>query len=183
MKYWSKSALSIYRYLETMTNTIDKIVLDTGKSSNSVMLQKYQTTGYQTSKIIELIDRKRKMINLKLAVEEALSKISKDDRRILTLVYIDGVKSEVMAQLIGCSLRTFFRKKLSAMTKFMLALELAGFNDEFFETDYAGERWFMSVYESCLIKSSNIEEVLDKFLIKRVFNEVAKINLAYNINY
>ena len=32
MKYWSKSSLSIYKYLETMSKTLDKIVLNTGKT-------------------------------------------------------------------------------------------------------------------------------------------------------
>lgn len=178
MKYWSKSALSIYRYLETMSNTIDKIVLNTGKTSNNITLQKYQTTGYQTTKIIELIDRKRKMINLKLAVEEGLSKISKEDRRILTLVYIDGVKSEMVAQLIGCSLRTFFRKKLNAMNQFMLALEVAGFDETFFMGEYSREGWIMPVYEENLIKGNNTEEILDKLLIKRVFDEVSNIDIG-----
>ena len=60
MKYWSKSALSVYKYLEHMANTIDKIVMDTGKNSNHQNIQKYQTTLYQTSKIIEFMERKRK---------------------------------------------------------------------------------------------------------------------------
>lgn len=73
MKYWSKSALSLYRYLETMSNTIDKIVISTGTNSNSSLLQKYQSTYYQAGKMIELAERKRKMINLKVAVEIRLS--------------------------------------------------------------------------------------------------------------
>ena len=71
MKYWSRSALSIYKYLLSMSNSIDKSINDTGKNSNSVSLQKYQTTFFQTNKILELIDRKRKIINIKVAVENA----------------------------------------------------------------------------------------------------------------
>ena len=56
MKYWSRSALSIYKYLSTMVSTIDKIIMDIGKNSNSAMLQKFQSTYYQASKIIELMD-------------------------------------------------------------------------------------------------------------------------------
>jgi hypothetical protein len=33
MKYWSKSALSVYRYLEQMSNTIDKLVKVVEKDS------------------------------------------------------------------------------------------------------------------------------------------------------
>ena len=92
MKYWSRSVLSIYKYLETMSNTIDKLVIDMGKNSNSPILQKFQSTYCQASKIIELIDRKRKMINLKVAVEETLNKLDKTHKRILMLVFVDGLR-------------------------------------------------------------------------------------------
>ena len=52
MKYWSKSALLIYKYLEKMTNTVDKLIMDIGKHSNSHIMQKNQTTYGQASKII-----------------------------------------------------------------------------------------------------------------------------------
>ena len=113
MKYWSKSALSIYKYLEKMTDTIDKLIMDISTHSNSQTMQKNQTTFNQTRKIIEFLDRKRKMINLKVAVEESLDKLNKTDKRILGLVFIDGIKSEMVAQFLGVSLRTFFRKKLT----------------------------------------------------------------------
>ena len=132
MNYWSKSTLSIYRYLETMSKTIDKIVLNVGKNSNSSELQRYQTTYFQASKIIELIERKRKMINLKVACEQALNKIPLQSRKILMLFYIDGVKGDFIAQLLGISLRTFFRQKLKALKEFSEALERMGFNLNFF---------------------------------------------------
>ena len=85
MKYWSKSALSIYRYLESMAETVDKKILSTGSNSNNESLQKYQTTYFQTNQMIELIERKRKLINLKVAVEDSLAKLSTNDRRLLVL--------------------------------------------------------------------------------------------------
>ena len=180
MKYWSKSALSIYRYLSTMSNTIDKIVLDMGKGSNCSTSQKYHSTYYQASKIIELMDRKRKMINLKIAVEDAISKMDKTNRRIMTLVFVDGAKSELIAQLLGVSLRTFFRKKLNALKEFTALLHEMGYDEGFFESEYFGERWFMAVYNECVYKGCENEDTMDKYLVKRVFNEVSKINLAYN---
>ena len=96
-----------------MTDTIDKLIMDISTHSNSQTMQKNQTTFNQTRKIIEFLDRKRKMINLKVAVEESLDKLNKTDKRILGLVFIDGIKSEMVAQFLGVSLRTFFRKKLT----------------------------------------------------------------------
>jgi len=177
MKYWSKSALTIYRYLETMSNTIDKIVVTTGKTSYSSLLQKYQSTYYQAGKIIELVERKRKMINLKIAVEDAYSNLSVMDRRIVGLVYVDGVKSERVAKLLNMSLRTFFRRKLVALNNFSDEMELAGFNSEFFLREYAKERWFMSVYDDCLQKGSG-EDSINSRVVKQVFNELGQVDMV-----
>ena len=183
MKYWSKSVLSVYRYLATMTNTIDKLVLNMGKSSNSALQNNYQSTFYQASKIIELMNRKRKMINLKVAVESAISKLRTTERRIITLVFVDGVTSELISQLLGMSIRTFFRKKNQALKEFSNMLQEIGFDEEFFESEYYSEKWFMAVYDDCVSKNAEGEEILDKYLVKRVLNEVSKINMAYNNTY
>ena len=180
MKYWSKSTLSIYKYLSTMSETIDKIVLDSSKASNSTMLQKYQSTYYQTNKIIDYIDRKRKMVNLKVIVEDVVGRLNKTDRRIISLVYFDGVKSELIAELMGISLRTFFRKKANALKEFTLILQALGYDEDFFESEYFYEKWFMAVYDSCVLKGYDTEEDLDKYLVKRMFNEMSKINKSYN---
>jgi len=181
MKYWSKSAISIYKYLSTMSNTLDKIVLDLGKGSNCAVSQKYHSTYYQASKIIELMDRKRKMINLKVAVEDAIGKLDKTNRRIMALVFIDGAKSESVANLLGVSLRTFFRKKINALKEFTDILQEMGYDESFFESEYFNEKWFMAVYDECVYKGCETDEPVDKYLVKRVFNEVSKINnIAYN---
>ncbi|MGN0960713.1 MAG: DUF1492 domain-containing protein [Christensenellales bacterium] len=181
MKYWSRSALSIYKYLSTMSSTIDKIIMDIGKSSNSPTLQKFQSTYYQASKIIELMDRKRKMINLKVSVEEVLNKLDKTNKRILTLVFLDGVKSELVAQMLGMSIRTFFRKKNSAILEFATIFQGLGFDEEFFEKEYANEQWFMSIYNVCISRNTSSEEFMDRNLVKSVINEVSKISFAYNV--
>ena len=163
-----------------MTNTIDKLVMETGKTSYSYELQKYQTTYYQTNKIIELIERKRKMINLKVVVEQVLSKLSTNSRKILMLFYIDGVKTELIAKLLNISLRTFFRQKVKAIKDFSDNLEKLGFNIDFFNREYGNQRWFLSIYDDCVSKSNVYEYVPDGRLINRVINEVRKVNFAYN---
>jgi len=180
MKYWSKSALSIYRYLFTMSNTLDRIVLENSKSSNSALLQKYQSTQYQANKLIDLIDRKRKMVNLKVIVDNVVSRLKKEDRRIITLVYFDGVKSEKVAQIMGISLRTFFRKKANVLKEFSIILQALGYDEEFFELEYFCEKWFMSVYDNCVCSGCSAEDIMNKNLVKRMFNEITKINLNFN---
>lgn len=177
MKYWSKSALAIYKYLEHMSKTIDKIILDSGKNSNHQKVQKYQTTLYQTGKMIELMERKRKMINLKVSVEDSLQRLSKIERRILCLVFIDGVKSEKVAELLDISLRTFFRKKSKALENFKDQMISCGYGLSFFENEYMEEKWMLSVYHESIVKYNKDEENLDFSIVRRMIKEVSKINL------
>ena len=160
-----------------MANTIDKIVLDSGKNSNHQNVQKYQTTLYQTGKMIELIDRKRKIINLKIAVEDSLQHLSKKDRRILVLIFIDGVKNDIVTELIEVSPRTFFRRKARALEKFSEQMEKYGYNLDFFEKDYVSEKWLQSVYQECVQKYNKEEEKLDSNLVNRMIKEVSKYTL------
>ena len=78
------------------------------------------------------------MIYLKVAVESAISRLDTMDRRIITLVYVDGVTSELISQLLGMSIRTFFRKKSQALKQFNLILQEIGFDDEIFASEYYG---------------------------------------------
>lgn len=181
MKYWSKSSLSIYRYLEKMTNTLDKLILDLSKHSNNVSMIKNQTTYNQARKLIELLDRKRKMINLKVAVEDSLAGLNKIDRRILTLVFIDGAKSEMIAQILGVSLRTFFRKKVIALNKFNSQMIAKGFDLDFFIREYSKEQWILSVYDECVNKYNKEDETMDVCIVKRVLNEISKVTLGNSI--
>ena len=129
--------------------------------------------------MIELSERKRKMINLKIAVEDSLVSLNLIDKRILGLVFIDGVKSERVAKLLNMSLRTFFRRKTKALNNFMEEMELSGYNAEYFMKEYSQEKWFISVYNECLHKRSS-EDVFSGKLFKRVINEVSQIRLPSN---
>lgn len=180
MKYWSKSALSVYRYLETMSKSIDKIVLDLGKSSNNHEISNYQTTYSQTNKILKLMDRKRKLINLKVIVENGLANLSKESRRILTLFYIDGITANYISQLLGISIRTFFRQKLKALEEFCKEIGESGYNVDFFEEDYSNEKWFSSVYNDMLLKNTEEEDFIGAIAIKNMFGEIGKIPLFSN---
>ena len=180
MKYWSKSALAIYKYLLTMSNSIDRIIKDNSTNSNSVVLQRCQTTRYQANKIIDLIDRKRKIVNLKVIVDDVVCRLSKKDRRIITLVYYDGVKSELAAQLMGISLRTFFRRKVNAIRQFAMVMQAIGYDEEFFESEYFNEKWFMSIYDTCVTKEIGADDQLNKYLVKCMFNEISKVNIKFN---
>ena len=176
MRMWSKSILSIYRYLETLSNAIDGLVK---KNSKLTTGRGYNSTYIQASKIIEWTEKKRKMINLKIATREALKQLPLTDRRILILFYIDGVKSSVIAELLGCSIRTYYRKKVDAIERFGLALGRVGFDMDYLNKNYLQEKWLMSVYDRCIIQDSVSADsaVLktDKSVVKDIIKDLGKI--------
>ena len=108
------------------------------------------------------------MINLKVTVEETLNKLDNTSKRILALVFFDGVKSELVAEMLGMSIRTFFRKKLAAINEFSAIFQSKGYDNEFFESEYAYEQWFMSVYDTCISKCSSSDDAMDKYLLKKL---------------
>ncbi len=175
MKYYSRSALSIYRYLETMSKSLDKVVLDIGKGSGKVSCKNYQTTHLQTSKMIKLMDRKRKLVNLKVVVEECLAGIPEDSRRILSLFYMDGITANLISQLLGVSLRTFFRQKTKALDSFCFELDKRGYGKAFFEEEYSCEKWFSSVYADMLTKNLEEDDCPNGIIIRAMLGDIIKI--------
>ncbi len=145
-----------------------------GKMGQSSDLSKYQTTYNQTLRMINLMDRKRKIINLKVAVEDGLANMNEEGRRILTLFYIDGIKASLISQLLGISIRTFFRQKLKALEEFCEKLQSFGYGEKFFEKDYLEERWLVSLYNEMIQKSAEEEDLVNAFFIRKVVSMIGK---------
>lgn len=66
-----KTLLEIYRYLETICDSIDDVV----KKTSLCGFGRVNETKYSADKLIELTDKKRILINLKIMVENCLVKL------------------------------------------------------------------------------------------------------------
>lgn len=144
---WAKTLLSAYKYLETITEAIDNLVLKQGVSSY------YYNNGYHDStlslanKMLALTERKQKLIKLKLMIEDGLSKLSDADARLLVLTYFDLLKSTIVSEQLGVSLRTFFRKKTGAIQKFGNALKFLGYDVKTLQELLKDEGWILNLFE------------------------------------
>lgn len=70
---WGKTLLSLYRHLGAISNSIDNLIKRIGINSafnHSV----YNSAYVDSNKIIELTERKIKIINLKVLIEKALDR-------------------------------------------------------------------------------------------------------------
>lgn len=177
MKYWSKTILTVYNYLEEMSDTIEKIVTETAIRSNNRSLMDYQTTMYQANKIIELTERKRKVINLKVIIDKCLSRISGTDKFILKLAYMEGIKSEFIAQILNISLRSYFRLKMKALENFKQQLNELRYGIKFFKLEYETENWISAIYNECVSKSLVGNDAIDSAIIRYAIRQLPAIEL------
>ena len=105
-KIWSKTLLSSYSCLQPISNAIDGMVLSNGLHS----AYGYNTTMKCANTIINLISRKKVLINLKVLIERVLDKLPNEFARILVLKYFDKVKVNDILSIMELSRRTYFRK-------------------------------------------------------------------------
>ena len=146
---WAKTILKSYRYLERIADAIDRMIESRGLfSMNQNSSNYYYTNIWSVSeKLIELSERKVKLINLKLLTEQALSKCGKEYANLLISKYINNNTNEQIIEKYNLSTRTFFRKIERAEQRFENVLELLGFNHENLNKFLQNERWIMVVKE------------------------------------
>lgn len=165
---WAKTILSVYRYLERISNAIDKIVKRSAFASGFLTQQNYYYNNVLSisQKIIDLSQRKITLINLKVLVDEVLKTISKKDAQILIERYIDGEKCKDIAQRHNLSMRTVFRRIESAETSFSKTLKMKGYCESKLNIFLKDEKWITNVF----FKFSQKEE---DFCLSNVFIEKA----------
>lgn len=167
---WTKTILSVYRYLERIAGAIDKIILQSGLGCQNVSTQNYflNNTYAVSQKIIDLSERKVTLINLKILIEDTLREIPKKDAEILILRFFDGKKVKDLCELKNLSMRTAFRKIDSAVLSFTSALTRKGYDTCKLENMLESEAWIKNVY--IRFSSKNVDEIqLSKvFLAKAV---------------
>lgn len=171
MLEWTKTILSVYRYLEKVTNAIDKIVDKRAENSSGYYGDYYNFNSVYKicDSILELTERKIKLINLKLICEQALESLDPFLARILISTYFDNRKSRETAELMNISMRTFFRKIKIALHSFSSSLKKLGYNDDAFNEMLKGENWIINLKQ----KLNKTDEIflLDKKYFKLIFDD------------
>ena len=161
MHIWAKTILTSYRYLERIADAIDSMIESRGLYARVVSGANYYLNNiYNLSdKMIELSERKVKLINLKVLTENVLEKIGENSAKLLIAKYIDKMKNSEIAQVYDLSLRTYFRRINEAEGKFEQVLALNGFDEERLENYLCKERWIMEIKSRII--STSIDDGLE----------------------
>ena len=147
---WAKTLLYVYKYLNRITDGIDKLVDRSALNSfyycnNN---QRDNTVLSVTNKIIQLIERKKRLVNIKVLVDKCLLSCDQLCGQLLVEKYIDNDISEVIAERHNINIRTYFRKLESAEKNFYSNMVKLGYNAEKIEKYLAEEKWIIEVYQN-----------------------------------
>lgn len=145
---WAKTILYVHKYLERITEGIDKLVEREAMNSYYYNSTRENDITKVANKIIELTERKKKLINIKVLTENCLENIDNLQARILIARYINEEPCESIASRLNLPERTFFRKLLQSEESFSKALCRYGYNEEKMYAYLKDERWIFDVYEN-----------------------------------
>lgn len=158
---WAKTILSVYRYLERISGAIDKMIERQALNSYYYFSGSSIDNGVLSvsKRIIELSERKVRLINLKVLTEKALKGCDKILGQILIEKYIEGESSDNIAESLNLSPRTYFRRLTQAEEQFLNNLTLQGFNSKKLNSYLAEEKWILDVYKN--FSRNNVENFED----------------------
>ncbi len=147
---WGKTILYTYKYLPRITEGIDKMVNQTAFNSffycnNN---QKDNNVLAVSNKIIKLIERKKRLVNIKVLVDKCLLACQPLNAQLLVEKYIDNDTSEDIASRHGINIRTYFRKLESAEANFYSHMVKLGFSEGKISEYLAEEKWILEVFEN-----------------------------------
>lgn len=166
---WTKTILTVYRYLERISDAIDKIVLESGLNCGKFYHQNYYYNNVLSisQKMIDLSERKVTLINLKLLTEQVLGRLKEKNVSILIARYVDGCKYREICDRCHISLRTIYRRLEVSELEFSRRLIARGYDANSLHKMLANEKWILSVYNH-LKEKKNEFEVSPAFLAKVV---------------
>lgn len=159
---WGKTLLNLYRCLENVTDSIDKIILQMGVSSGRKNSGNFYDSLRQMNRIIELSNNKITLINLKVMIEKSLCSLNEIHKKILILKYFDKNNNQTIIEALNLSRRTYFRKLKEAVKSFSKSLIQFGYTDNYLFNMLKNEEWIMGLYNNYSKKN---DDELDSFRI------------------
>lgn len=171
---WAKTLLTTNSYLDTICGAIDKMV-----QSSCVASIGYNTDTMQiANKVIALSERKKFFVNLRVLINTILKNIPSQSAKILTLKYVDHLKSDLCCELLKLPQRTYFRKLSNAICDFAFELKKMGYGEDRLFSMFKNELWILETFDIFAKKSTAKLEKIN-LLSLAISNLKQKINFAY----
>jgi len=168
---WVKALFTIYPTIPNIISVIDNIVLTRASSSIS-MSSVYSGSGdtmKQIEKVIDLSERKLKLLNILALVKEIISPLSEKDYEIVDLRFFRRLKAAEIAEMLKVDERTVFRKVNRILEKAVKICSSSCYDLLFIENAVRGESWIKEIYNKSIdeINSNQRRSVSNKVYYKK----------------
>lgn len=147
-KNWSNTALVAYSLLPKIVKEIDKGVKNRVNASfQSRHLKMGISTEQLINEILDMTEEKRKIVNLRYIVSQALEKMSDQNRDMLIARIVNHKTFQTIADETKTSIRTVFRKVAAAEDEFEHSLKCAGYTQEWFAREYGNDKYIAPIHD------------------------------------
>ncbi len=147
----AKVLISAYRYIEKNCDLINEFVYK--HAINFGPSPEYCTTYDVTNNIISLMERKNRLINLKLMLDELASSLNQGDKMIILAKMRFDVTMKSLCQMFEIpSLRTAFRRVQSALEHFTMRANASKYKEKL-EYLLDHEEWIVAMRREQLEKN------------------------------
>jgi DNA-directed RNA polymerase specialized sigma24 family protein len=137
----AKTLLTALSKYEQFIAAIDKSIINTAQYS----YQHYSTTMNTLEDIIDSMDKKQTLHNLRVKTQKLLDITPHKFRRVLILTYVHQLCTKKVAEIIKKSQRTVFRNLRDGLEWFSARLDTVTDNYDFANLVYA-EPWLKNIY-------------------------------------
>ena len=148
MKLWIKTLLSVQGSLPEIIKSVDKII-EINASSLSFVTDIYNTeksTYAQVEKVIDLTERKNKLLNLYLISKNFMTSVNEDERLFLKRKFIFNWTAEDLASEYDVSVRTVFRKTEKLIENILEKLKKKNWSLKFLNLQVKNESWLLEKF-------------------------------------
>ena len=144
---WAKTIFESYKYLTRLIKSIDRLVVE--KSVHSYTVDSGEaTTLSKMEAIIDFIQRKKRLLVIKMLIEESLKNTNREEARLLIKFYIDKIDLNILAEECNMNKRTLSRRINKYLINCMDKIYDLGYKCDDLEKLLENEGWIVGMYNA-----------------------------------
>ena len=160
MQAWIKALFTVYPSLPNIVSVIDNIVMQRASSivPYSQIYNGSVSTYSEIEKVIDMTDRKNKILNIVALVREIISELSMAEYEVVDMKFFRRMKTSTIADKLLLDERSVFRR-LKKVVEHSSQIALAlGYDSSKIEKIIKGESWIKEIYSKskCELESNKV---------------------------
>ena len=178
---WAKTLFESYKYINRLIKSIDRFVFEKSVHSYNFSVSE-PTTLEKMEAVIDLIQRKKRLLTIKMLVEESIKNIDREDAKILVMFYFDKIDVCRLLEKTGLNKRTLYRHMNKSLLECMDKIKDLGYGVLDLDLLLDNEGWIVGVYNG-YAKKFGIEG--KKLISKKSAKEdkESKVLCAYQLSH